>query len=74
MLGELKRDLYRMVLTTDKGIALVDKEDYIQKVHNLLDQPAYKTIDRDPTNRIKAKLIQIFRRIKRETEIDEGIA
>ena len=63
-----------MVLTADKGVALVvlDKEDYIQKVHSLLDQPAYKTINRDPTNRIKAKIIQIPRRIKRETGVDEG--
>ena len=57
-----------MVLTMDKGVALVviDKEEYIQKAHSLLDQPTYNTIDRDPTNRIKAKLIQI-------TGIDEGM-
>ena len=33
-MGELKRDLDRMVLTADKGVALVviDKEEYIQKL------------------------------------------
>ena len=64
-----------MVLTVDKGVALVviDKEEYIQKAHSLLDQLAYKTIDRDPTNRIKTKVIQILRRLKRETRIDEGM-
>ena len=54
-------------------LTVIDKEDYIQKAHSLLDQPTYKTIDRDPTNRIKAKLIQIFRRVKREMGIDEGM-
>ena len=63
-----------MVLTADKGVAMVvlDKEDYIQKVGNFLEQSAYKTIDRDQTNSIKAKLIQILRRLKQETGMDEG--
>ena len=63
-----------MVLTADKGVAMVvlDKEDYIQKAGNLLEQSVYKTIDRDPTNSIKTKLIQILRRLKRETCMDEG--
>ena len=62
------------MLTADKGVALVvtDKEEYVQKTHSLLDQPTYKTINRDLTNRIKAKLIKILRKIKRETGIDEG--
>ena len=71
---EIKRDPDRMVLTADKGLALVviDKEDYEQKADNLLDQSTYKSIERDLTNKIKAKLIKILRRIKRETGIDEG--
>ena len=62
-----------MVQTADKGVALVviDKEDY-KKAGNLLDHSTYRTTGRDPTNRIKAKLIQILRRLKRETGIDEG--
>ena len=64
-----------MVLTVDKGVALVviDQEDYKQKADSLLDQSTYRSIERDPTNKIKAKLIQILRRLKRETEIDEGM-
>ena len=64
-----------MVLTVDKGVSKVvlDKEDYIQKAGNLLEQSAYKTIVRDPTNRIKAKLIQILRRLIREIGMDEGM-
>ena len=40
-IGELKRDNNRLVLTADKGVALVvmDKEDYVQKARELLDQP-----------------------------------
>ena len=36
-------------------------------LNNLLAQPAYRTIDRDPTNKCKAKHITILRRIKRES-------
>ena len=34
-------------------------------------QPAYRTLDRDPINKLKAKLITTPRRIKREAGIDE---
>ena len=57
-LTQLKKDQDIMVLTVDRRVAMVVlyKEDYIQKTGNLLEQSAYKTIDRDPTNSIKAKL------------------
>ena len=50
-LTELKRDPDRMVLTVDNRIALVvlHKEEYDQKADNLLDQPNYRSIYRDPT-------------------------
>ena len=35
-------------------------------------QPAYRTIPRDPSNKIKAQLITKLRRIKRENNLDEG--
>ena len=40
VLTELTRDPDRMVLTAEKGVALVviDKEEYKQKTDNLLDQ------------------------------------
>ena len=62
-----------MILTADKGVAMVimDRKDYIEKATNLLVQPAYRTIDRDPTNRLKAKLITILR-IKRESALDDN--
>ena len=61
-LSQLKKDKDRLVLTADKGVAMVvlDREDYISKVESLLAQLAYRTIDRDPTSKSKAKLITTF--------------
>ena len=53
-------------------MVVIDKEDYIQKAENLLVQLAYRTIDRDPTSKLKGKLITTLRRIKRDTNTDEG--
>ena len=74
-LAELKRDKDRIIFTADKGVAMVilDRENYIQKAENLLAQPAYRSIDRDPTNKLKAKLILMLRRIKRKINMDEGM-
>ena len=64
-----------MVLTADKEIAMVvmDRKEYQEKVGNLLASSAYKSIPADPTNKIKAQLIQKLRRLKRETNMDEGM-
>ena len=74
VLTELKRDKDRIVLTADKGVTMVvlDRQGYIEKAKNLLTQPAYMTFDRDPTNKLKAKLITALRGIKRESGLDEG--
>ena len=66
---ELKRDRDRIVLTADKGVAMVvmDKQDYINKANQLLNQNTYKIISKDPTNTIKNKLINILKGIKTKT-------
>ena len=71
----LKEDKERMVLTADKGVAMVvmNRKEYRDEVEGLLAQPAYKTINSDPTNKLKAKLIQKLKRIKRETNMKEGM-
>ena len=68
-LRELKRDRDRIVLTADKGVAMVvmDKQDYINKANQLLNQNTYKVISKDPTTTIKNKLINILRVIKTKT-------
>ena len=60
-----------MVLTVDKGV--MDREEYQEKAENLLASTAYKTIPADPTNKFKVQLIQKLRRLKRETNMDEGM-
>ena len=73
-LTQLKNDKDRVVLIVDKGVAMVvmDKQEYINKAEELLAQLAYKTIPKDPTNKIKAQLITKLRRIKRDNNLDEG--
>ena len=74
-LAQLKRDKDRVILTADMGVAMVvmDRQEYISKAEELLAQPAYQTIPRDPTNRIKAQLITKLRKIKRDNNLDEGM-
>ena len=74
-LAELRNNKVRLVLTVDRGVVMVviDKEDYLQKADYLLVQLAYRTIDRDPTSKLKDKLITTLRRIKRDTNMDEGM-
>ena len=64
-----------MVLTVEKGVAMVvmDRQEYVEKVEGLLAQPAYRTIAADPTNKLKTRLIQTFKRIKRDTNMGEGM-
>ena len=64
-----------MVLIADKGVAMVvmDRKECVDKVEDLLTQLAYRTITTDPTNKVKAKLIQKLKRIKRENNMGEGM-
>ena len=75
MIGELKSDNNRLILTADKGVALVvmDKEDYVQKAKELLDQPTYRTISSDSTTQYKNKLVNLLKAIKTEGGIDETL-
>ena len=72
-LNELKRDRNRLILTADKGVALVviDKADYIEKAEELLNKETYKKIPEDPTHRQKDKLINILRNINTEGGLSE---
>ena len=74
-LKELKEDKESMVLTVDKGVAMVvmDRKEYMEKVERLLVQLTYRTITADPTNKLKARLMQTLKRIKRDINIGEGM-
>ena len=71
---ELRADKDCLVLTADKGVALVviDKKDYIQKMNQLLkDKNTYRPLKMDPINKQKNRLINILRRIKSEGRLEE---
>ena len=72
---ELTRDKDKLVLTVNKGVAMVimDRQDYINKSNKLLSQLAYRVIPRDPTNKIKTKLINILKRVKSQTGLDNTV-
>ena len=65
-LTNLKKDPSRIVLTADKGVALVvmNTEDYKNKAEELLNQNTYRAISSDPTMRLKNKLINLLKSIK----------
>ena len=64
----------RMVLTADKGVSMVvmDRDEYNRKSEELLEQPNYKIIQTDPTNKYRNKLISTLKTIKSEGGIDEN--
>ena len=75
-LKQLKSDKSHMVLTADKGVALVviDTVDYIRKAKDILeDTNTYRVIHTDPTSRLKNKLINILRRTKTATGMQDNI-
>ena len=49
-MNELKKDNSRMILTTDKGVALVviEKTEYMKKAEELLNKPTYRKIQKTP--------------------------
>ena len=75
--SSLKCSIYRLAITgfTSDPIPMVvmDRKECQEKVENLLASAAYKPIPADPTNKVKAQLIQKLRRLKRETNMDEGM-
>ena len=74
-LKQLKTDKDHMVLTADKGVAMVvmDRQEYIQKARALLeDTNTYRPIPSDPTTKLKDKLINILKKIKTEGNMDKN--
>ena len=72
---ELKNDNTRIILTADKGVSMVvmDREDYIKKTEELLNQSRYKAIPTDPTTKYENKLISLLKTIKVEGGINDTI-
>ena len=75
-LSELKKDHSRVILTADKGVALVvmNRTEYNNKAQKLLeDGGAYKEIKTDPTNKLQNKLINLLKKIKVEGGISDQL-
>ena len=51
-------------------MVIMDRQDYISKANNLLSQNTYRSIQQDPTNTIKNKLINILKRVKSQTGLN----
>ena len=63
-LTQLKQDNRRVVLTADKGVAMVimDQQDYNNKAHALLqDTNIYRVLNKDPTPQLKNELITLLK-------------
>ena len=74
-IAELKKDHSRMVLTADKGVALVvmNTEEYKKKAEELLNQNTYRALTSDPTMRLKNKMISILKSIKAKGGMSEEL-
>ena len=53
-------------------MVIMDRQDYINKSNKLLTQPACGAICSDPTNKIKTKFINILKRVKNHTGLDNN--
>ena len=53
-------------------MVVMDNKEYKDKSNNLLAQPACRPIPRDPTKKIKAKLVTILRNSIKETHLDDS--
>ena len=73
---ELKSDRECIILTADKGVALVvmDKKDYTRKIQELLDDTyTYRPLNTEPTMKQKNRLINILRRVNTEAKLEDTI-
>ena len=64
-----------LILSADNEVALVvlNNQDYMDTSKNLLEQSTYRPIPADPTNKYKAKLGDILKRIKEDSAMDNNI-
>ena len=52
-------------------MVIMDREDKVNKSNQLLSQPAYRSIPRDPTNKIETKLINTLKNIKKLNRVKQ---
>ena len=54
-------------------MVIMDREEYNSNVEELLNSLAYRSLPRDPTNKIKVQLITKLRKIKKDRNLDESM-
>ena len=75
-LAELRKDHSRVILTADKGAALLvmDRADYNNKAQKLLeDRGTIQEIMTDPTNKLENKLVNLLKKIKTKGGISDQL-
>ena len=70
----MRKDKSRIILTADKGVSMVvmDRDDYNNEAEEILNQPAYRPISNDPTNKLKTRLISLLKQIKTEGGMNDA--
>ncbi|XP_013388913.1 uncharacterized protein LOC106157722 [Lingula anatina] len=71
----LKNNKDIIIIPADKGKAVVtmDRNEYEEKCNNLLkDETTYKQLAKDPTQKLKARLINKLKNIRKENRIDDA--
>ena len=65
---DLKRDKDIIILPADKGSATVvmDQSDYTAKMDNLLGDPAYKKLKRNPTTKVEAQISAALKELEQK--------
>ena len=53
-------------------MVVMDREEYNNKAQELLNSPTYSSLPRDLTNKIKTQLITKHRKVKKDSNLDEG--
>ena len=53
-------------------MVIMDRQDYINKANQLLNQSTYRSITKDPTSSIRNKLINILKEVKSQTGLDSN--
>ena len=72
VIKELKSDKSRIILTADKGVAMVvmERQDYNTKPQGLLDnKDTYRPLSKDPTAKYKSQLLNILKNCKAQEQI-----
>lgn len=72
---QLKHDDSIVILPADKGNATVvlDKKEYTEKMHDLLQDDSYKLLKKDPTSKLERKIDTTLKQLEKNGEIPQQL-